>query len=267
MPESCSSHAGAATISPTQRQGTASTLLCLPAEVRNTIYHAALVDGEFFYVPLHATGPIPLCTLAQPPLTRVNKQLREECLPVYYANNTFLISIRQTPARRHEITEGGLVRLFNSFSLSRNGLPRENNLRFIQAMELSWLPTWRRPTESTIFRISELRISFGRGLDSEYSARVLVDYWSQPEIEVAVSSAVRRSWQLLTAVAEHRHYFDHQNLRRLIYITWLCGMNCPQAVHEVHLCTLVEGLRSHVIMEVSPEATNGDRLGVHGKSF
>lgn len=57
-------------------------LLDLPAEIRNLIYRQAL----------HKDGVIK--ALKQPPLLCTNKQIRDEALPMYYADNKFFVSIR-----------------------------------------------------------------------------------------------------------------------------------------------------------------------------
>ncbi|KAG8159955.1 hypothetical protein KVR01_010592 [Diaporthe batatas] len=60
---------------------TAFEFLKLPPEIRNKIYWNALVknhDCHFFF---------------QPPLTRVNKQIRSESLPVLYGNNKFSVCL------------------------------------------------------------------------------------------------------------------------------------------------------------------------------
>lgn len=53
----------------------------LPTELRYEVYTHAL------------TASIPLSKQSEPPLTRVSKQIRSECLPLFYRNNTFPIII------------------------------------------------------------------------------------------------------------------------------------------------------------------------------
>lgn len=96
------------------------TLLTLPAELRNRIYQYALVEEHpicalqtarrrferrcyqklcAFVRKLAKAGPtaksdlVKITMLKQPALTRVSHQIRHECLPVFYRQNTFYVKI------------------------------------------------------------------------------------------------------------------------------------------------------------------------------
>ena len=58
-------------------------LLELPAEMRNRIYsHALCTNGE----------PLELAQLRSPALIAVNKQVRQESMPIFFAETTFIVS-------------------------------------------------------------------------------------------------------------------------------------------------------------------------------
>ena len=61
-------------------------LLDLPAELRNQIWSYALVSKKPIKVPQKLTPKTPL----HPGLLSVNRQVRAECTPIYYGENTFL---------------------------------------------------------------------------------------------------------------------------------------------------------------------------------
>ena len=61
-------------------------LLDLPAEVRVCIYEYALQDP--FVLRLRS--------FATPALSRTSRQLRQECLPVWFAINTFVAEVKST---------------------------------------------------------------------------------------------------------------------------------------------------------------------------
>lgn len=64
-----------------------SRLLALPAELRNSILRQALVECA----PIRIEEPGPLAQAAWPCLADTCRQLRDEALPVFLGNNTFLV--------------------------------------------------------------------------------------------------------------------------------------------------------------------------------
>lgn len=67
-------------------------LLALPAELRNRIYHLALVQDACIEERFSKTDQrIPAAT--QPALTRVNRTIRSDTLPIFYGNYTFRLRI------------------------------------------------------------------------------------------------------------------------------------------------------------------------------
>lgn len=62
--------------------------LRLPAEVRNTVY-----QNSNFYISRRLCMGFCFYDLRQPPMTRVNKQLRYETLPIFYENQEFQMEL------------------------------------------------------------------------------------------------------------------------------------------------------------------------------
>lgn len=212
--------------------------LRLPAEIRNMIYKEILIQPGCGCARSHPTRPLPLCTLAQPPLTRVNRQIREECLPVYYGSNTFSVFVRPRKVYRNGVTERALARFFDSFSLSRNAVPRESGLRLIRNIKLSWWP--RGFIESFTHTLTEIQVSFGVRNEWRSGTRLVVDDWSNKKaVENAAFDAVRESLRSSRALG-NGITCNERVLKPLVDTIWLCGTNCPQAVRYVELFTTVD---------------------------
>ncbi|KAK5121490.1 hypothetical protein LTR85_005323 [Meristemomyces frigidus] len=67
----------------TRSTSSGSRLLDLPAELRNLIYAFAVVQDEPIPIPTEAPY------IQEPALLATNRQVRAECLPIYYGSNTF----------------------------------------------------------------------------------------------------------------------------------------------------------------------------------
>lgn len=207
------------------------------------IYKEILIQPGCGCARSHPTRPLPLCTLAQPPLTRVNRQIREECLAVYYGSNTFSIFARPRAVYRKGVTERGLARFFDSFSLSRNAVPRESGLRLIRNIKLSWWP--RGFIESFTHGLTEIQVSFGVRNEWRSGTRLVVDDWSNKHaMENAVFDAVRESLRSSRA-SRNGITVKARALKPFVDTIWLCSSNCPQAVRYVELFTTVEHLTWH----------------------
>ncbi|KAI2616065.1 hypothetical protein GGR54DRAFT_248305 [Hypoxylon sp. NC1633] len=108
--------------------------LQLPPELRNEIYRLMPVDNP----QITSMSSYCMKSLVPPSLARVNKQIRSECLPVFYSQNSFSIhaAIKVYPepvdveaqqlARLCDHLKGGLgffqqlsIRIFNSSSVNR----------------------------------------------------------------------------------------------------------------------------------------------------
>lgn len=72
--------------------------LQLPAELRNIIYELAVLKNHRILTTLDQIPDIP--DDIQPPLTQTCRQIREECLPIYYEQNVFVYGRRNEPSER-----------------------------------------------------------------------------------------------------------------------------------------------------------------------
>ena len=106
-----------------------SQLLELPAELRNEICRLVVVKP---FITLNSAGRIPLAM--QPALSRVNKQLREETLPIFYGENTLGLdfSLRDNRGRPWL---GEKNKLYETFRRWSTGIQTKTsmlrNLRFL----------------------------------------------------------------------------------------------------------------------------------------
>lgn len=96
--------------------------LLLPAEIRNKIYRYALVEDS---------SADRIKGLAQPPLTRTNKQIRSEALPIYYGQNRFRLDIPAPSHDEHPDDWPNFIRMFRAFKGGRSGGRGTGSLRFI----------------------------------------------------------------------------------------------------------------------------------------
>ncbi|KAJ0116597.1 hypothetical protein J7T55_009747 [Diaporthe amygdali] len=95
--------------------------LLLPAEMRNKIYRYSLVQSKL-------SGSI--CGFVQPPLTRTNKQIRSEALPIYYGENAFYLRIPYpSPNSRQHWAD--FIRMFRVFSAGGPEGRGSGSLRFV----------------------------------------------------------------------------------------------------------------------------------------
>lgn len=240
MARTRSATAKSAAVSSTGSQQAVLPFLRLPPEIRNIIYKEILIQPGCGCARSHPIKPLPLFTLAQPPLTRVNRQIRQECLPVYYGSNTFSVFVRPRKVYRHGVNERALARFFDSFLLSRHAVPRECGLRLIRNIKFSWWP--RGFIESSTHSLTEIQVSLGVRNEWRRGTRLVVDDWSNMQaVETAVFGAVRESLRSSRA-SRNGITFIERALKPFVDTIWLCSSNCPQAVRYVELYTTVEPL-------------------------
>lgn len=217
-------------------------LLRLPKDLRISIYRYALVAEVTPVMRAQGITQVAFCSLVQPALALVNRKLRDECLPFFYANNNFSIAVRSGPACIFGIPEDMLARVLESYYMYWNGFPRESNLRSLRAIRLTWGPS---PFIATIsYRLAELVVSFGHPIKSEHARRLQVVRWSQRGVEEAVHAAVRQSLRSWPASRRYKLMLDVSGLRPIMNIVWLLGNNCPEARRRIDLCTSVEDISS-----------------------
>ncbi|KAL1847799.1 hypothetical protein Daus18300_013841 [Diaporthe australafricana] len=104
--------------------------LAVPAEIRNKIYRHALVQAERGQRPGDR-----ICGLSQPALTRANKQIRSEALPIYYGQNFFQLNIASSMGECVPNDWSSFVRMFSVFKAGRTGGWGTGSLQFIQDIE------------------------------------------------------------------------------------------------------------------------------------
>lgn len=208
-----------------------SPLLRLPAHIRNMIYYHAVVEPDCGCVPPCAKDLVYLVTLSEPPLSRVNKQLREECLPVFYKNNRFSILVEPGPELelRPMISERNVSRFFDPTWNGRDFLPQESHLRLVQAIQMSWSPL--EAVDNMYDSLTGITVSFGLRSESRSAVRLLIERWSKFEVESAIFSAFGRLFQLEPL----KYHFNIPEVQRFVEMVWLCGANFPKATGHVEL--------------------------------
>lgn len=233
MLEDSNVNTGPSPIPSRESQETMSPLLRLPAEIRNMIYEA-MVEADCGCVPPCAKGLVPLSTLSEPPLTRVNRQLRQECLAVFYAKTRFSMSVKPGGLELcPTIPDHNIDRFFDLFPYGRECLPQEIDLRSVQAIQMSWSP--EEVVHSVPQEVLRICVSLGLRSESRSARKLLIDCWSKFEVESAIFSALRISLD-----SEYlKGYFNTPELQQFVEMVWLCGANFPKATGHVELHAIV----------------------------
>lgn len=196
------------------------------------IYHHALAPKMTKY------GMEDKYTLEQPPLAYVSRKVREECLPIFYAINHFMITA-QSDLCPGGFPEKTIARVLDYFAFYYGLIPRESSLRSVRLIQLFWHDM---PFLTCFDHRLHLCFSFGGQwrFRSGHITRLQVASWETREVEQAVRLAILRSLRAWRASAGHELRFGMSSLRPLTDIIRLCGINCPEAAREVYLSTAVE---------------------------
>lgn len=136
----------------------------LPLELRHMVYKLAL------------TASITLEKQAEPPLTRVSKVIRAECLPVYYRSNTFPIIVgiekRKTIDAWKVVGSEPIPSNFWLLSLDAQSLLQIRNFEFTY----SDIHHCNHGYNTTVFK---LRVEFNPAKDSVIINSVRFDPWGE----------------------------------------------------------------------------------------
>lgn len=100
--------------------------LKLPAEIRNKIYYDALVTR---------TQAHWYSSAVQPALTRVNRQIRAEALPIYYRENIINFDVKADTPQKWVDTAREII---DAFGASSSGFPESSNFRYITYLHLEF---------------------------------------------------------------------------------------------------------------------------------
>lgn len=100
--------------------------LRLPPEIRNKIYYDALITR---------TQAHWYSSAVQPALTRVNRQLRAEALPIYYRENIINFDIQADTPQKWVDTAREII---DAFGGSSSGFPDSSNFRYITHLHLEF---------------------------------------------------------------------------------------------------------------------------------
>lgn len=121
-----------------------SPFLRLPAEIRTTIYHELIRwhRGQYETSELEE----------QPAITRVNRQLRAEVLPLFY--DYTLIHLIQTKSSRDWVPY--IQRMVDAFNGGADGQPGSSNLRLSYAIELDFTTPYGTHIEVELYTKPEL---------------------------------------------------------------------------------------------------------------
>lgn len=121
--------------------------LDLPPEVRNKIYQSCVCEAPGLYKDdLFPELPPIFHDLRQAPITRVNKQIRDETLPIFYGNHKFLIELPELPwdwehigPRREDYQDPTelLLKRLSAFAPGEDSNLQANSLRFLSELTVS----------------------------------------------------------------------------------------------------------------------------------
>jgi len=140
------------------KQQSTSPLLKLPAELRDAIYTLALVDDEPIYISL--PEPARPLSLREPALLAVNRQIRNETLPIYYGTNIFEPRSSVTTENFLRLLGSGRIALLKSLrAFARIGHCSRDGAT--AAAEIAWWKKW------LLQRVTQWQQTFGEVLEAE----------------------------------------------------------------------------------------------------
>lgn len=117
--------------------------LKLPPEIRNMVYKLVTV----------APAGTALNGLASPVLAQVNRLMRKECLPIFYGENDFILSIRRGPS------ESNHTAVMARFAAYMDTLKESDGVDLVKSI---WLH-WESPVTKEHEHCSKFFNRFGRG--------------------------------------------------------------------------------------------------------
>ncbi|KAG6368809.1 hypothetical protein INS49_003025 [Diaporthe citri] len=247
--------------------------LHLPAEVRNMVYRNDDTYGVS-YDPTSGPEPVDsvgksLPELWQPPITRVNRQIRQECLDIFYDMFYFLFNLNVRseevageervilhPASEGQASLQSFHEMIQAFAPSPTNMLRTSNLRFLSNLIINI--TLKGPDEdlgSIGFHMTSAdKTDFNslavRGLDWNCRNAVL-SAW----VEAAKGSAFE--WDFEFGMEPNKFgYLAHRALvEKMVGLLCLIAEHCPQLTRSVSLIYKGHGLYGEELEDLASDAT------------
>lgn len=253
--------------------------LHLPAEVRNMVYQISTTYGttcgtiyDTTYVPEayligHAFDSLP--NLRQPPITRVNRQIRHECLHIFYGmfHFSFDLNVRSEevageervilhPASEDQATLQSFHEMIQAFAPSPRNMLHISILQFLSSLTIK--VTLKRQDEDLgcigFHMASADETNFAslavRGLDWNCRNAVL-SAW----VDAAKGGAF--DWDFEWDMQPNKFgYLAHRALvEKMVGLLCLIAEHCPQLTRSVSLIYEGHGLHGEELEDLARDAT------------
>lgn len=218
--------------------------LALPAEIRNIIYREALS-------PTMPSGlKQVVLTLAHPPLARVNKQLRDESLPIFYGENNFYINIKARSTQRplgQRFCRGlgfpfeRYVAMFEAFSAWGSGGPGTSCIRHVKSIRIHYDHCSQdRTTPSVSFHLGAPRPGIPRGWPSRRTriCEGVADWADLAAVRAALLGEMDAWASGRGSLSQLLPWW------RMAAALWFCAKECPLAAEHVEMwCDVLPDFR------------------------
>ncbi|KAK2614121.1 hypothetical protein N8I77_000975 [Diaporthe amygdali] len=213
---------------------TAFRFLALPGEIRAMVYREALV-------PTTPEGlKEDLCSLAQPPLARVSRQLRAEAIPIFYGENDFVIRIEnhsirpvfnQERRRGVDVAYKRYIAMFEAFSASGSDGPGTSCISHIKSILVTYDHYHHNGDSSTIgFYLNYSKPGPYELPDWVRICESVVDWADFTTVRTALLNELG-AWVLEETIT----LLELFPRARLAAMLWFCAKECPLAAKHVEL--------------------------------
>lgn len=205
----------------TTQDKTPLSFLSLPTEIRNKIYRYSLVKRP---------SANPILGLVQPPLTRTNRQIRSEALPIYYGNNEFVLEILPESWKDDTDCWANVIRMFREFKAGRTGGRGTGSLQSIRHL------TYRISSESFL-ALEVILIDTSKRRARKKKGRGCRSWEAHAGFKPKDERVLQR-WDLVYRLVEMslggEAEMHDSGMRRLVSTIVMVANECPAVTKEVH---------------------------------
>lgn len=228
------------------------------------------VEPDTFRVPepiLGETKALP--NLRQPPITRVNRQIRHECLHIFYEMFNFLfdLNVRSEevagqervilhPASENQASLQSFHEMIQAFAPSPTNMLHTSNLRFLSNL---WIRITLKGHDEDLGSIG---FSMTSADNTDYNSLAVRDLdWNcrKAVLSAWVDAATVSGWEwdFLRDMKPNRlGYLAHRALvEKIVGLLCLIAEHCPQLTRTVSLYYEGDGLHGEELEDLAEDAT------------